>query len=437
MPTKRTRSRGLPTSVTGNWTQTAYTSNYPTATTSTTTGTSSNGPDAKNGYTEVCVDTVTPAFRRISMAGGVVNGEFEKTLTTYTAYSSGSILLTRTNSTNWSAGNIKTKSWTGATYYGISTSFFPTLTPAVDIEAAKVLAGTQAMSQVDAPEVQGLVDLAELEATLRMLKQPMSSLVDLSRQLRRTANRRMWADRKKNGQKKTGSLQFSEAMAGAWLEVRYGWTPLLGTVQGLLEILATEKKGSRKTARGTSFVPPRSGSSTQTQSGWPYAGCSKCVKTQNATATYKVRAGVMYESTTSLQNQLGLNLQEVPSAMWELIPFSFVVDWFVNVGDWLRAVTPRTGVKELASWTTYEYVHRVNYQEVSSPSGTVNDYVCSGTSTFSATWERRYKSRVPSVSIGVVSKFGEITLSRPKDLKHLADAVALIVGNLSATGARL
>jgi hypothetical protein len=43
---------------------------------------------------------------------------------------------------------------------------------------------------------------------------------------------------------------------------------------------------------------------------------------------------------------------EVPLAAWELVPFSFVVDWIVNVGDWLEAVQPKVGVRTLAEGIT-------------------------------------------------------------------------------------
>lgn len=28
---------------------------------------------------------------------------------------------------------------------------------------------------------------------------------------------------------------------------------------------------------------------------------------------------------------------------WELIPFSFVIDWFINIGDWVNSISPFAG----------------------------------------------------------------------------------------------
>jgi hypothetical protein len=66
-----------------------------------------------------------------------------------------------------------------------------------------------------------------------------------------------------------------------------------------------------------------------------------------------VRAGVL----TQLEQYNALNtwglLQPVES-WWELVPFSFVIDWFINVGDTLASWTPHYGLKALASWYTVE-----------------------------------------------------------------------------------
>jgi hypothetical protein len=35
-----------------------------------------------------------------------------------------------------------------------------------------------------------------------------------------------------------------------------------------------------------------------------------------------------------------------------LVPFSFVADWFVNFGDFIEALLPRSGTYPLASWYT-------------------------------------------------------------------------------------
>lgn len=38
--------------------------------------------------------------------------------------------------------------------------------------------------------------------------------------------------------------------------------------------------------------------------------------------------------------------------VWDLTPYSFILDWFINMGDIISAHAPVPGVKALASWVT-------------------------------------------------------------------------------------
>jgi hypothetical protein len=50
--------------------------------------------------------------------------------------------------------------------------------------------------------------------------------------------------------------------------------------------------------------------------------------------------------------------------MWELTPFSFIADWFFNIGQTISSWTPNPGVKELASWVT---TVEEDFCEITSP----------------------------------------------------------------------
>jgi hypothetical protein len=58
------------------------------------------------------------------------------------------------------------------------------------------------------------------------------------------------------------------------------------------------------------------------------------------------------DASNAVLRTLGLRVQDFPATLWELMPWSFVADWFVNVGSWLRVVSPIPGLNILGSWST-------------------------------------------------------------------------------------
>ena len=68
----------------------------------------------------------------------------------------------------------------------------------------------------------------------------------------------------------------------------------------------------------------------------------------------KVRAGVLYSNDIGFLSRWGVAPHSLTSSAWELVPYSFVVDWLANVGNYIAALTPKPGVNFLSSWVTTE-----------------------------------------------------------------------------------
>jgi hypothetical protein len=54
-----------------------------------------------------------------------------------------------------------------------------------------------------------------------------------------------------------------------------------------------------------------------------------------------VKSGFTYylSRDNNVFDRLGLHLNSILNTAWELIPFSFILDWFVGIGDWLASQT--------------------------------------------------------------------------------------------------
>lgn len=130
----------------------------------------------------------------------------------------------------------------------------------------------------------------------------------------------------------------SKGFAKDWLEFHFGWEPLVKDISNAVELVTnpfmtlTRCKGSAK-IRSSDTVTGGSGTST-----W-----KRFTRYQT---TYREQAMVkILDSNSTLLQQLGFT--NAYSIVWELVPFSFVVDWFGNVGQVLGSFTDFYGMSVL------------------------------------------------------------------------------------------
>jgi hypothetical protein len=130
-----------------------------------------------------------------------------------------------------------------------------------------------------------------------------------------------------------------------WLEYKYGWMPLLMDVKGAAEFFAQQHvvRPPRFTVVSTDkfrkeytfkYVDVTYGDPTVKepvqQKGFMDYSCK-----------VKIWCELSYPHLSELQ-QLGLTNPALVA--WELVPYSFVLDWFISVGDWLTGITALNGV---------------------------------------------------------------------------------------------
>lgn len=130
-------------------------------------------------------------------------------------------------------------------------------------------------------------------------------------------------------------------LSSSWLEYRYGWRQLVNDFKNLNEACAKLKD---KRARHSARTGTRQSSSTSTPTSTPgqyYDTMEIVTDTVEVSARGCVTADV--EVPTFQFNLL--------QTAWEIIPYSFVIDWFVNVGKTLSAISFLLNVRQYsASW---------------------------------------------------------------------------------------
>lgn len=131
-------------------------------------------------------------------------------------------------------------------------------------------------------------------------------------------------------------------VARHWLEFQYGWKPLLQDVFGAAELLAQHSQERYVTASSSSATAKQlTVTSTKTPS--PYESLqltvTKCKMKSSYVLDSASRAGL---AQTGISNPALL--------AWELLPYSFVVDWFLPVGNYLQALDAFCGFQFLEGW---------------------------------------------------------------------------------------
>lgn len=155
----------------------------------------------------------------------------------------------------------------------------------------------------------------------------------------------------------------------AHLEYDYGWKPMIGDMFNAAKVL--ESPYPRLTAKGTSSMPFEHSSSP----GYG-AGPVKCRHSAIVQADVYVDNPMLYKaSQAGLINPLGV--------AWELVPFSFVVDWFLPIGDLLGQHSDYVGLDLVNAFHT----HYRRYAVKGNTSA--HDYAQPGTPLVPYKWEHQ------------------------------------------------
>lgn len=134
--------------------------------------------------------------------------------------------------------------------------------------------------------------------------------------------------RSKRAQKRT-------SFDDAWMEYRYGWTPLLSDVHEATKLACESSKdeGVTYSNRSSMTLSVFDGEFTKSGIGPTLQGLTLCKQYSYARVVDSCRAWWSFKLNSIMSGLNKYGLLNPAETAWELIPYSFVIDWFVNVGD--------------------------------------------------------------------------------------------------------
>jgi len=206
------------------------------------------------------------------------------------------------------------------------------------------------------------VNIAERQQAFAMMAKRVETLVTFTRRLNRldifgAANalkvpippkvRLRWLKKPYPGStrpqwKKTPT---SKDLADIWLEFHFGWEPLVKDIGSAIDLLQGDPAVKRIKVRASTD------DTTNYDSGAypPYYDYDRF--RIYSRARMQIIAGIKVENPNlNLANQMGFTNPLVVA--WELVPFSFVVDWFANVGQILSSYSDFLGLQILSPMST-------------------------------------------------------------------------------------
>lgn len=281
-------------------------------------------------------DVVTPNFKQRIAAGEIINNPFHslRVKTRHpkpTYHSHRGLGLTVRDSYAW-FGQLALANANRAPLMTYD-NFPNAATKTAEVKDAAV---QEAYANIDSSEILALATIAESRKTVDFF-------FDVLRRVYRIA----LAARRLNVKAIANELSPKE-LADRYMELRYAVRPLIYDATGLIAALEKDTRSiNRQTARGyASATESTSDTITDHTSTWA------CIADHQRTATYTVsaRAGVL--SHVEINQLQVFGVDQLLETGWELLPFSFIVDWFVNVGQAISAITPQAGMTQLASWVT-------------------------------------------------------------------------------------
>jgi hypothetical protein len=191
-------------------------------------------------------------------------------------------------------------------------------------------------------------------------------------------------------------------LSDSWLEANFGWSPLLSDAVDAyhgLRRLAARTPLARFYGTSDNDDPPTFTSASRNHSGPTITWVTKTQLKYDVTFYGAVKVEVNSPTGAAVE-EMGVRARDFLPAVWEAIPYSFLVDYFSNVGDIIEAVSfPRSDLAWVAR-TFRNHSTRSTEQavieEISSPpypaslSWKVFDYTPSRVE-----WDRKYINRTP------------------------------------------
>lgn len=256
--------------------------------------------------------------------------------------------------TSVSPSKLHTKSFSGIRFSPASPPALSLDTVSVDNKAlVKILKKIRASHQ----QMEGATFLAELHQTIGMLKRPLSAMRDeVNRYLLSLENTKRKVKRLPAHKRRA---EWQRALSGTWLELQWGWRPLISDTKAIATTIARmlNEPPHKERLSATSALDTETTEMADTGISENYFEHKyvKVRKREYSTRYVVGMSSVRKAHASGVQRVIdlcGFNPEDFIPALYEVLPWSWLVDYFSNVGDIIEAgATSLTDVQWIVKTT--------------------------------------------------------------------------------------
>lgn len=195
-------------------------------------------------------------------------------------------------------------------------------------------------------QMNGLQFLGELRESIHMIRHPANALIKGMTQYHDALKSRAFRSIKSVPRSRRANI-IKDVASGLWLEYSYGWKPLLKDVKDIAETVGrtiTERQQTRSrcsaTKESTANIAQNYSSSATGYNGYiPISSVNHIHSTVGVKWDVGLTSAVVAPSNSlaRVAEISGFTLENFVPTVWELLPYSFVLEYFSNIGDIISA----------------------------------------------------------------------------------------------------
>ena len=213
----------------------------------------------------------------------------------------------------------------------------------------------------------------------------------------------------------------AKAMANAWLELVYGWKQLANDIFGIASFTASRSMNRYVKIREAVSSTSRSKSFTDNATGVHI----DVEQANSVISEMKIHLNVTADPVLDLTRLATLN----PIAIaWELVPFSFVFDWIINISNYLNELQTRCMFSTSLGGGYVTHVERCELTGRYPPGKTTGSFstlTLRGEIKYRDIWTKKTRTLFGSAPLPVFP-----TLKSPLSLEHALTTLSLVVQRL-------